>query len=196
MHQVLTLAAIVEREVVIPEERPIIASVYRNRIDEGMPLQADPTVQYAIRRGRAASLSSATGRRSFAAGPAVHLGLQHLREAGLPPGPIGSVSIDAIEAVIRPAKTNYLFFVARSNGSHVFSDDLRTSTSSTCSATSPEQLSKRSRSSATRIGHSALAGAMYNAAFPAMGIDATTRPGTTPPRMWSRPQSRGCARPK
>ena len=61
IHQVLILASIVEREVVLPEERAVIASVYRNRLDDGMPLQADPTVQYAMRRGRATWSSSATG---------------------------------------------------------------------------------------------------------------------------------------
>jgi UPF0755 protein len=122
VHQVLTLAAIVEREVVIPEERAIIASVYRNRLDDGMPLQADPTVQYAI-TARPGSIAQFGYWKK-------ELSLQDLQfpsayntyvEAGLPPGPIGSVSIAAIEAVIRPAKTNFLFFVARNDGSHAFS---------------------------------------------------------------------------
>lgn len=123
VHEVLTLAAIVEREVVIPEERPIIASVYLNRLDEGMPLQADPTVQYAI-TARPGSIAQFGYWKK-------ELSMQDLQfpsayntyvEVGLPPGPIGSVSIAAIEAVIRPASTNYLFFVARNDGSHAFTE--------------------------------------------------------------------------
>lgn len=122
VHQVLTLAAIVEREVVVPEERATIASVYRNRLDDGMPLQADPTVQYAI-TARPGSIAQFGYWKK-------ELSLTDLQfpsayntyvEPGLPPGPIGSVSIAAIEAVIRPAKTDYLFFVARNDGSHAFS---------------------------------------------------------------------------
>lgn len=122
VHQVLTLASIVEREVVIPEERPIIASVYRNRLKEGMALQADPTVQYAITARPGSVAQFGYWKRE--------LTIQDLQfpsayntyvEVGLPPGPIGSVSIAAIEAVIRPAATDYLFFVARNDGSHVFS---------------------------------------------------------------------------
>lgn len=123
VHEVLTLAAIVEREVVLPEERPTIASVYLNRIEEGMPLQADPTVQYAITARPGSIAQFGFWKRE--------LSLQDLQfpsayntyvEVGLPPGPIGSVSIEAIEAVIRPASTNYLFFVARNDGSHVFTE--------------------------------------------------------------------------
>ncbi len=121
VHDVLTLAAIIEREVVIPEERAVIASVYRNRLKEGMALQADPTVQYAI-TARPGSIAQFGFWKK-------ELSLQDLQfasayntyvEVGLPPGPIGSVSIAAIEAVIRPAQTKHLFFVARNDGSHVF----------------------------------------------------------------------------
>jgi UPF0755 protein len=122
VHQVLTLASIVEREVVVPEERPIIASVYRNRLDDGMPLQADPTVQYAITARPGSVAQYGYWKRE--------LSLTDLQfpsayntyvEPGLPPGPIGSVSIASIEAVIHPASTNYLYFVARNDGTHAFS---------------------------------------------------------------------------
>lgn len=123
VHDVLTLAAIVEREVVIPDERAVIASVYRNRLDIGMPLQADPTVQYAITARPGSVQQYGYWKRE--------LSLTDLQfpsayntyvEAGMPPGPIGSVSIEAIEAVIRPVQTNYLFFVARNDGSHAFTE--------------------------------------------------------------------------
>jgi UPF0755 protein len=123
IHEVLTLAAIVEREAVLPEERPIIASVYRNRIDEDMPLQADPTVQYAITARPGSVVEFGYWKRS--------LSLQDLQfdstyntyvKSGLPPGPIANPGIESITAVIRPATTNFLFFVARNDGSHAFAE--------------------------------------------------------------------------
>jgi UPF0755 protein len=123
VHQVLTLAAIVEREAVLPEERPLIASVYLNRLAIGMPLQADPTVQYAITARPGSVVEFGYWKRE--------LSLQDLQydssyntyvRAGMPPGPIASPGIDSIRAVIRPAQTNYLFFVARNDGSHAFAE--------------------------------------------------------------------------
>ena len=122
VHEVLTLASIVEREAVLPEERPIIASVYRNRIDIEMMLQADPTVQYAITARPGSVVEYGYWKRE--------LSMQDLLfdssyntyvSTGMPPGPIANPGIDSIVAVIRPAQTNYLFFVARNDGSHVFS---------------------------------------------------------------------------
>lgn len=123
VHQVLTLASIVEREVVLPGERPLIASVYRNRIELDMPLQADPTVQYAItsRPGNVVEFGYWKRELSF----------QDLQfdstyntytKRGLPPGPIANPGLDSILAVIRPARTNFLYFVARNDGSHAFSE--------------------------------------------------------------------------
>ena len=122
VHQVLTLASIVEREVVRGDERPLIASVYRNRLEQEMPLQADPTVQYAITARPGSIVEFGYWKRS--------LSLQDLQydstyntyvKRGLPPGPISNPGIESIIAVIRPAKTTYLFFVARNDGSHAFS---------------------------------------------------------------------------
>jgi len=122
VHDVLTLASIVEREAVLPEEMPVIASVYRNRLALGMPLQADPTVQYAITARPGSVLEFGYWKR--------RLSLQDLQfdstyntyvRPGLPPGPIANPGIEAIMAVIRPAKTDYLYFVARNDGSHAFS---------------------------------------------------------------------------
>jgi UPF0755 protein len=123
VHQVLTLASIVEREAVLPEERPLIASVYRNRLTDGMPLQADPTVQYALTQRPGSVVEFGYWKRA--------LTLQDLQydstyntyvKSGLPPGPIDSPGIDSIIAVIRPAQTNYLFFVAKGDGSHAFAE--------------------------------------------------------------------------
>jgi UPF0755 protein len=123
IHQVLTLASIVEREAVLPEERPIIASVYRNRMAQGMPLQADPTVQYAI-----TALPGDIVQYGYWK---LNLTLDDLKydsayntyvNSGLPPGPIANPGIDSIIAVIHPAQTNYLYFVARNDGSHAFAE--------------------------------------------------------------------------
>jgi UPF0755 protein len=123
IHQVLILASIVEREAVLPEERELIASVYLNRIEEGMPLQADPTVQYALTQRPGSVVEFGYWKRA--------LTLQDLQydstyntyvKSGLPPGPIANPGIDSITAVIRPAQTNYLFFVATGNGGHAFAE--------------------------------------------------------------------------
>jgi UPF0755 protein len=122
VHEVLTLASIVEREAVLPDERAVIASVYRNRLAQEMPLQADPTVQYAI-TARPGSVTEFSYWKS-------QLSAQDLQfesayntyvKKGLPPGPIANPGIESIIAVIRPAPTTYLYFVARGDGGHAFS---------------------------------------------------------------------------
>ncbi len=122
-YQVLTIASIVEREAVLPQERPIIASVYLNRLKIGMALQADPTTQYAL--GYQPDQQSWWKRG---------LTLEDLRYAdpagyntyvnpALPPGPIASPGLSSIQAVLAPAQTEYLYFVANCNqdGGHQFS---------------------------------------------------------------------------
>lgn len=125
LDQVITLASIVEREAAVASERPVIASVYLNRMRLGIPLQADPTVQYAL----AQSAASVSQYGYWKTG----LTLDDLKvdspyntyvHPGLPPGPIASPGFDSIEAVVRPARTNYLFFVAKNDGTHVFAETL------------------------------------------------------------------------
>ena len=118
-HQVLTLASIVEREAVLPEERPLIAGVYLNRLRQGMRLEADPTVQYAM------GYQPATGRWwktpvSLEEYAAVNSPYNTYLHRGLPPGPICNPGLDAIKAVLVPERSDYLYFVARGDGSHVF----------------------------------------------------------------------------
>jgi UPF0755 protein len=123
VHQVLTLASIVEREVVLPEERPLIAAVYRNRLRIDMPLQADPTVQYAIAARPGNVVEFGFWKKVLSAQDLLFdSNYNTYAKRGLPPGPIASPGIDSILAVIRPAKTNNLFFVARNDGTHAFSD--------------------------------------------------------------------------
>jgi UPF0755 protein len=116
LFQVMTVASIVEREAVLPEERPIIASVYYNRMKQNMPLQADPTVQYAVGKSGdwwpQISPSDLTVQSPY----------NTYQSPGLPPGPICNPSLASIEAALSPAQTDYLYFVAKSDGSgaHVF----------------------------------------------------------------------------
>lgn len=115
--EVVTLASIIEKEARIRSEMPLISAVYHNRLRIGYPLQADPTVQYALGRHRARLLYADID--SVADHP-----YNTYRNPGLPPGPIASPSADAIDAALAPADVDYLYFVARPDGSHVFTRSL------------------------------------------------------------------------
>jgi UPF0755 protein len=116
LYQIVTLASIVEREAVLAEERPLIASVYLNRLRQGIKLEADPTVQYAM--GYQAltdqwwNLSLTQSDYSTADSP-----YNTYLYPGLPPGPIANPGLDAIRAVIYPEQSPYLFFRASCDGS-------------------------------------------------------------------------------
>lgn len=115
--EVVTLASIVEKEARRAEEMPVISAVYHNRLRIGYPLQADPTVQYALGGHRERLLYADID--SVADNP-----YNTYRNAGLPPGPIASPSVRAIDATLAPADVDYLYFVARRDGSHVFTRSL------------------------------------------------------------------------
>jgi UPF0755 protein len=120
IYQVVTLASIVEREAVLPEERPQIAAVYLNRIATGeMPLQADPTIQYAV--GTSAEWWPKLNTELLEQGKASPYNTY--TNNGLPPGPISNPGFASLQAVLQPADVDYLFFVALADGSgaHVFS---------------------------------------------------------------------------
>jgi UPF0755 protein len=112
---VITLASMVEKEAVSPEEKPLIASVFYNRLKKGMPLQSDPTAVYGL-RAFGGTVTGADVRRN------TPYNTYLIR--GLPPGPIGNPGSGAIEAVLKPAATNYYYFVARQDGTHQFSATL------------------------------------------------------------------------
>ena len=116
--QVVSLASLVEKETGRPDERPVVAAVYRNRLRIGMGLQADPTVVYALRReGR----YNGNIRREDLQMDSPYNTYRH---AGLPPGPIASPGKASLEAALMPANVPYLYFVSRNDGSHVFAETL------------------------------------------------------------------------
>jgi len=112
LHEILTLASIIEKEAQLPAERPIIASVFYNRLKAGMPLAADPTIKYALERPT---------KRVYLDQLSIDSLFNTYKRKGLPPGPICNPGIESIKAAVYPATTNYFFFVARANGSHIFS---------------------------------------------------------------------------
>ncbi len=122
-HELLTLASIVEREAVLPEERPLIASVYFNRLRVGQPLQADPTTQYALGYQPDQKTWWKKGLTLDDLKFVDPGGYNTYVNPGLPPGPIANPGLSSIQAVLQPAQTNYFYFVASCNGdgSHQFS---------------------------------------------------------------------------
>lgn len=120
IHRIVTLASLVEKETAVPSERPLVAAVFVNRIERGIPLQCDPTTIYAallenryhgvIRRS---DLASSNAYNTYA-------------HSGLPPGPIANPGLTSLQASLHPARTDYLYFVAKpdGSGSHHFSATL------------------------------------------------------------------------
>jgi UPF0755 protein len=140
-HAVITLASIVEKEARLAEERPVIAAVYHNRLRQGMPLQADPTVQYAIGEHRT---------RVLYRDLKIDSPYNTYRNRGLPPGPIASPGRASIEAALFPANVPYRYFVAHPDGHHEFRVTFEEHTAA-------RRLVQRRSSSATR-GRSARGG--------------------------------------
>lgn len=125
LHQAVTLASIVEREAQIPEERPLVAAVFLNRLKAGMPLQADPTVQYAIAANPASVQKYGWWKRDLTVEDLqVKSPYSTYANTGLPPGPIASAGLDSLRAVAYPAPVKYLYFVAKGDGSHAFAETL------------------------------------------------------------------------
>ncbi|MDO8431302.1 MAG: endolytic transglycosylase MltG [Candidatus Binatus sp.] len=110
--ELVTMASIVEKEAKAPEERPVIAGVFYNRLRLKMPLQSDPTAEYRL-----------SGDESDSAVSAVHTesAFNTYDFAGLPPGPIANPGLKSIEAALHPQQTDFLYFVARDDGTHEFS---------------------------------------------------------------------------
>ena len=118
-NEVLVLASIVQKETPRVREMPIVASVYLNRLNINMRLQADPTVVYALTDG----LGDMRGEPLLSGHLKTDSPYNTYMIRGLPPAPIANVGVDAIRAVLKPARTQYLFFVADGRGGHKFSKD-------------------------------------------------------------------------
>lgn len=117
-HEIVTLASIVEKETGAPEERPLISSVFHNRMRKNMKLQTDPTVIYGI------WVQSGTWNRNISRQDLVTPTPYNTYVIpGLPPSPIANPGLPALMAAVQPAKSEFLFFVSRNDGTHVFSRD-------------------------------------------------------------------------
>jgi UPF0755 protein len=109
LHQAVTIASIIEREVRVDSERPIVAGVYFNRLKMGMPLQADATVQFALGKQKSIlTLKDLTLNSPF----------NTYKHKGLPPGPIASPGLPSLESVIKPDKNDFLYYVTKKDGTH------------------------------------------------------------------------------
>ncbi|HEU4753675.1 MAG TPA: endolytic transglycosylase MltG [Armatimonadota bacterium] len=112
LDKLVVIASLIEREAKVPEDRPLISSVIRNRLAKKMPLQVDATVLYAMKQHKQvvtnADLKTQSAYNTY-------------RRPGLPPGPICSPGLDCILAAARPAASHYLYYVAKPDGSHIFS---------------------------------------------------------------------------
>jgi len=118
VRQLVTLASLVEKETAVPDERTVVAGVYANRLRIGMLLQCDPTVIYAL---QLAGRYDGNIRRDDLTFDSPY---NTYRYAGLPPGPIAAPGQGSLEAAASPADVDYLYFVSRNDGSHVFAETL------------------------------------------------------------------------
>ena len=109
--RLVTMASIVEKEAKAPAERALIAGVFYNRLRLGMPLQSDPTAEYELDGAKESAASAVHTTSAF----------NTYDFSGLPPGPIANPGLKSIEAALNPAQTDFLYFVAREGGTHVFS---------------------------------------------------------------------------
>ena len=117
--QIVILASMVEKEVKIPQERPLVASVLVNRLERDMPLACDPTIVYALKLTgnydgniRKTDLEIDSPYNTY-----IH--------AGFPPGPVANPGEDSLRAALEPQKTDFLYFVSRNDGTHQFSKDFQ-----------------------------------------------------------------------
>lgn len=115
LRQVVTIASIIEKETAVEAEKPLVSAIIRKRIALGMPLQMDPTVIYGLR-----TFDDDLTRKDLRTPNPYNTYLNK----GLPPGPIANPGLSSLKAALSPAKTGYLYFVSRNDGSHEFSETL------------------------------------------------------------------------
>ena len=119
-HSVVTLASIIEKETGAPEERPLISSIFHNRLKMGMKLQTDPTVMYGVLHNTGVAKMNITKLDLIT--PTLY---NTYTIKALPPGPIANPGREALRATMKPAESKYLYFVSRNDGTHVFSEDYK-----------------------------------------------------------------------
>jgi len=123
LHEVVTIASVIQREAVVAEEKPVMSQVFLSRIRSGVGLEADPTVQYAV-----SEIPGSIRDHGYWKAPLTNDDLNYdslyntYLYIGIPPGPIASPDTESIIAVVQPAATNYLYFVARPDGTHAFAE--------------------------------------------------------------------------
>ena len=118
VREMVTLASLVEKETGAPDERPLVAAVYRNRLKLRMPMQADPTVIYALQK--AGKYNGNLSRDNLQYDSPYNT----YQYAGLPPGPIAAPGKASLQAAAKPADVDYLYFVSKNDGTHVFASTL------------------------------------------------------------------------
>ena len=119
LRQVLTLASLIEKETALASERPLVSSVFHNRLKRNIKLACDPSVIYAVKRVK--PYDGIIHRSDLQLDSPYNTYLY----PGLPPGPISNAGLQSIDAALYPADTDYLYFVSRNDGSHVFSRTYR-----------------------------------------------------------------------
>ncbi len=119
IHRVVILASMIEKEVKQPEEGPLVASVLVNRLEKGIPLACDATIIYAM---KSAGIYDGNLHKADMEMPSPYNSYLHVN---LPPGPISNPGAISLRAALNPAKTDYLYYVSRNDGTHQFSRDLR-----------------------------------------------------------------------
>jgi UPF0755 protein len=171
-NDLVTMASIVEKEARVPEERPVIAAVYYNRLQKGMLLQADPTVQYA--------LGHHVGRVLYK-DLAVKSPYNTYINKGLPPGPVAAPGVASLAAAANPANVPYLYFVASPDGHHEFRMTLQEHTSAireVRAATPAKASTKPTKTASTKTSTAKVA----TARKPAPKHESSTKRKTTPKR--------------
>jgi UPF0755 protein len=118
LRQVMTLASLIEKETGADDERPLISAVFHNRLKYGMPLQCDPTVIYALK------LKGTFRKEIYHSDLSLDSAYNTYKHSGLPPGPIANPGLPSLEAALKPATVDYLYFVSDNKGRHVFSKTL------------------------------------------------------------------------
>ncbi|MGI9548892.1 MAG: endolytic transglycosylase MltG [Bdellovibrionales bacterium] len=116
-HQIVTFASLIEKETGVPQERPMIASVFYNRLKKHMRLQTDPTILYSLYLTRGFSIEKNIRRKDILMPSPYNTYVIY----GLPKGPIANPGKESLQAVFQPASSPYLYFVSRNDGTHAFS---------------------------------------------------------------------------